>query len=836
MPYRIRKAPNRDLYWVVGEDGKHHSKDPIPLEKAKKQMAALYIAMKGGEYPVPEPEGPMYFDTVQGTAYNAKQAGEYAAMASDPLKRDRWNKEEKRYGRSASDKDYEAHLKLVADVQAKRLAFNPTYTPAELAEQKKRDYEVAKYQEKRKKWQEGADAYYAQHPDEKMVIPPLDRNGNKITLSQEEWRKLPKITQGEAQRRVNVFREKNKSGWQKFSEGATNFLTGITDKAVGLVGDVVPGYGKALEVGYKTFAPPGSEYHKDSSFQDKLMSDLPGNIASAYGAGKKKSLKGRGQGLPKPAGGDGGLWEHYHELRDRLKGGGKALQEDMDRRYEAAAAAVAAAAPGAVGGIVDDFIRRQTVYVMNIEDDWNYADHGAAVHSAADYAAYGAAPPPPRGPRRGESGPLTAAEEALENRLYNGDPVVRDNARAALPTVRIGQWVDGVTHSDLRIGQIGWLQIPHGNPPVQYQVFSNRGRAAIMSQAHPASLIGQAPITGWIRVRFVGAGGGGRVSPPKLHKDNLLVGSGIPENSLLHKMATASYSPNPPQVLEGYKLVGATPTLKFYQSTTGPEIVVGIRGTKEYRDVATWPTIPFNSLASTDRFKDDLQTLLRFQKDHPVNQYEYFGVGHSLGGAILDQFIKMGLIRKGVSYNPAIQSEDVRSNIPNHRIYRQGDPLYSVMGQFSPSPELRTKSFWETLLSYINPFDSYYSHKLSNFVGGRRPATKFQNQLKRAKVSPEAYLKAAQACAKKQGLAWKHLGFSSDDTHKLQIPNAQGKVVRFGSVGLGDHILYTLSHDESADEHRKRYLARATKIKGDWKSDQYSPNSLAIHVLWGGRY
>ena len=43
MPYKLRKAPKKNLYWVVNsETGKKHSKDPIPLEKAKAQMRLLY--------------------------------------------------------------------------------------------------------------------------------------------------------------------------------------------------------------------------------------------------------------------------------------------------------------------------------------------------------------------------------------------------------------------------------------------------------------------------------------------------------------------------------------------------------------------------------------------------------------------------------------------------------------------------------------------------------------------------------------------------------------------------------------------------------------------------
>ena len=45
MPYKLRKAPKRELYWVVNkETGKKHSKDPLPKERALAQMRALYAS------------------------------------------------------------------------------------------------------------------------------------------------------------------------------------------------------------------------------------------------------------------------------------------------------------------------------------------------------------------------------------------------------------------------------------------------------------------------------------------------------------------------------------------------------------------------------------------------------------------------------------------------------------------------------------------------------------------------------------------------------------------------------------------------------------------------
>jgi len=48
----------------------------------------------------------------------------------------------------------------------------------------------------------------------------------------------------------------------------------------------------------------------------------------------------------------------------------------------------------------------------------------------------------------------------------------------------------------------------------------------------------------------------------------------------------------------------------------------------------------------------------------------------------------------------------------------------------------------------------------------------------------------------------------------------------FGQLGYED---YTKHKDKS---RRKNYLARSTKMKGDWKKNPYSPNNLSIHILW----
>uniref|UniRef100_A0A6C0JTG4 Uncharacterized protein n=1 Tax=viral metagenome TaxID=1070528 RepID=A0A6C0JTG4_9ZZZZ len=61
---------------------------------------------------------------------------------------------------------------------------------------------------------------------------------------------------------------------------------------------------------------------------------------------------------------------------------------------------------------------------------------------------------------------------------------------------------------------------------------------------------------------------------------------------------------------------------------------------------------------------------------------------------------------------------------------------------------------------------------------------------------------------------------------KFMVENPKGKMVHFGAKGYDD---YTKHKD---DKRRQNYLSRATAIKGDWKKDKYSPNNLAINILW----
>lgn len=70
------------------------------------------------------------------------------------------------------------------------------------------------------------------------------------------------------------------------------------------------------------------------------------------------------------------------------------------------------------------------------------------------------------------------------------------------------------------------------------------------------------------------------------------------------------------------------------------------------------------------------------------------------------------------------------------------------------------------------------------------------------------------------------LYLADDGVKKYKIQRPDGKWVKFGSIQYQDF----LSHLDF--DRRANYLSRATGMRGNWRDNPYSPNNLAIKVLW----
>jgi len=189
---------------------------------------------------------------------------------------------------------------------------------------------------------------------------------------------------------------------------------------------------------------------------------------------------------------------------------------------------------------------------------------------------------------------------------------------------------------------------------------------------------------------------------------------------VVERIAQASYSHNPPEFIGPFQLVRSSPTLKFYRA--GNEIIVGVRGTADRRDVASWPSVGLNTFKHSSRYIEDAREMVDFKSDHALDDFKYFAVGHSLGGVVIDEFLKNGLIIEGLSFNPAVQLGDIHSHLRHFRIYKYADPLYILMGQYVDGARVvrGNTSWWEKLVSvipsYAKLYQIYNAHSLKNFV------------------------------------------------------------------------------------------------------------------------
>ena len=67
---------------------------------------------------------------------------------------------------------------------------------------------------------------------------------------------------------------------------------------------------------------------------------------------------------------------------------------------------------------------------------------------------------------------------------------------------------------------------------------------------------------------------------------------------------------------------------------------------------------------------------------------------------------------------------------------------------------------------------------------------------------------------------------STRKNKKYMIMNDDHNYIHFGDLRYEDFP----KHQDF--KRLNNYLSRATKIKGNWKKDKYSPNNLAINLLW----
>ena len=196
------------------------------------------------------------------------------------------------------------------------------------------------------------------------------------------------------------------------------------------------------------------------------------------------------------------------------------------------------------------------------------------------------------------------------------------------------------------------------------------------------------------------------------------VGSDVLDPLTMVQICEAAYMTSngkePPKQIGACMFVTATPYDVLYRLPSGNH-VVGVRGT-----VLTDPgdleadlrrIVPSN-LVHSARYAKDRDTVIAWKQTHP--SAFYYATGHSLGGAICDELIKAKLVSKAYTFNPAVQTTDFLTNLPNTRLYSDKDPLYILMGQYARGSHVRKTK--DNVTGLMKIMDNYTQKSVDTFL------------------------------------------------------------------------------------------------------------------------
>ena len=201
------------------------------------------------------------------------------------------------------------------------------------------------------------------------------------------------------------------------------------------------------------------------------------------------------------------------------------------------------------------------------------------------------------------------------------------------------------------------------------------------------------------------------------------------------------------------------------------------------------------------------------------------GIGYAAGSESFD-FVAFADALRGLKGKFLVTINDspyIRKVFKGFKQYR-----YVVVGHHSEESSIGAKDRPELLITNYTLPVGWKSRMTKGVLSGGAYAVD----------EPSLYLEEVKRRAKKHGYDPESVSFAEDGKHKIQYETPTGQIVRFGRVGYGDFILWSWLEEEGkvpkgfAEEKRNTFHASHEAIKGKWRSNKYSPNMLALKLLW----
>lgn len=867
--YKLRKAPKRDLYWVVGQDGTKHSKEPIPKERAEAQMRALYAVWRKKEAPV------------RGGAVSVEERlAELNAMIPSEQK---WNAM-KAARPSADLKSTYAEFRADREAQNRARAESGAMTKEREAKRSAALSDLAAQNE-------AYTQYYKEHPEEAPVMCNFNAELKPIK---------ERTSAAECKRRHDAVRI------QQFeSKPLGKFVSGLTKAGDFLVenfGEALPGVGKLVAEAYKANAPFTSAF----SAQNALL----------------------GQGIPTHAVGAGGD-EHSPlakfvtdrnsaktVIANTLKQFYKLREEG---RYDEARI-LSAQIEKAIRGVEKD------------AEDFRYKGIPAlGKMAAADWST--PPPPKGKGGRgvRGGIDEATARERAaveefdrldatykdVSKEIFDLeryiDELVRENDEEPLPSFE-----DRIRDAEQELFDLEEYSLMlHNRLNELVKIISdirkereNRKRMTEVKKPTSAS-----------------TGRGGKrldVSPPKARRIQKLKDSIVSLNAKVESLIARAEG-----IIAAAETMGVQDDAFFAQIArmeseleemasrrdeyeaelesleAGPLEGSGIFSNlyKKAKSVVSGVVDKVKAIhtKATTQYPASVRKVLDTVGDKPiVEMYVRRDPIRSPLHTVLNLITlgKWNAARSNFPYDKVfhlgievavkidedsnviaryVMEKNERINIARAAAHSKDTELMRVPLEGSPTmralldkaqQRMGTKNFFDYDAFTNNCQDwviavltaaGLTTPQLTQFV--KQPLDKVVESLpaytplvakaattaaavvgtavggSKNKSDSQKYLDMARRVAQRAGYTPSALELSDKPSKKLMLTTPTGKKVYFGQSGADDFLQLRLAgQKEKADLKRRAYLARATKIKGAWRTNRYSPNMLAIEILWPPKF
>lgn len=110
----------------------------------------------------------------------------------------------------------------------------------------------------------------------------------------------------------------------------------------------------------------------------------------------------------------------------------------------------------------------------------------------------------------------------------------------------------------------------------------------------------------------------------------------------------------------GYEVAHSTKTLKFFRKKDDPtKVLLGVRGTRDFRDIAADAALAVGALKESRRYAEDRETMRRFVRENPGVRIST--AGHSLGGAVARELAREfpSNVVGGTGFNSAIGLDEL---------------------------------------------------------------------------------------------------------------------------------------------------------------------------------